>query len=95
MPRGEAYRWELENDGTELELAVTGPVLTNDARLAELAVLAGCGIGFAFEAQAAPHLAQGALEAVLHAWSPRFPGFHLYYPSRHRISPALRAFVDR
>jgi len=59
----------------------------------ELAVLAGCGIGFAFEVQVAAHLAGGALEAVLHAWCPSFPGFHVYYPSR-RVSPALRAFVD-
>jgi DNA-binding transcriptional LysR family regulator len=93
MPGGETYRWELERDGTELELAVSGPVATNDPRIAELAVLAGCGLGYAFEAQAAPHLATGALEAVLHAWCPSFPGFHLYYPSR-RITPALRAFVD-
>lgn len=94
MPGGEAYRWELERDGHELELAVTGPVRTNDPRVAELAVLAGCGIGYAFEAQVAAYLASGALEAVLHAWCPSFPGFHLYYPSRREVSPALRALID-
>lgn len=93
MPGGEVYRWELERDGAELELAVAGPVMTNDPRIGELAVLAGCGIGFAFESQAAPHLATGALEAVLPAWCPSFPGFHLYYPSRGP-SPALRAFIS-
>lgn len=94
MPGGETYRWELERDGTEVELAVTGPVVTNDPRVAELAVLSGCGVGYAFEAQAAPYLASGALEAVLHAWCPSFPGFHVFYPSRRAMSPALRAFVD-
>ncbi len=94
MPGGEPYRWELERDGTELELAVTGPVASNDPRLVEHAVLAGCGIGFAFESQVTAHLARGTLEAVLHAWSPSFPGFHLYYPSRRGQSKALRAFVD-
>ena len=94
MPGGETYRWELERDGSEIELAVTGPVVTNDPRVAELAVLAGCGVGYAFESQAAPHLASGVLEAVLHAWCPSFPGFHVYYPSRRAMSPALRAFVE-
>jgi DNA-binding transcriptional LysR family regulator len=94
IPNGATYRWELERDGTELELAVRGPVATNDPRIAELAVLGGCGIGFAFEAQAAPYLASGRLEAVLHAWCPSFPGFYVYYPSRRAQTLALRAFVD-
>ena len=25
---------------------------------------------------------------------PSFPGFHMYYPSRRQLTPALRAFVD-
>jgi DNA-binding transcriptional LysR family regulator len=94
MSGGEIYRWELERDDTELELAIAGPVMTNDPRVAELAVVAGCGIGYLFESQAAPYLASGALEAVLHAWSPSFAGFHLYYPSRRQLAPALRAFID-
>jgi DNA-binding transcriptional LysR family regulator len=94
MPGGEPYRWELERDGSELELAVTGPIATNDARIAEHAVLAGCGVGYAFESQVTTYLETGALEAVLHAWSASFPGFHLYYPSRRQVSPALRAFID-
>jgi DNA-binding transcriptional LysR family regulator len=93
MPGGEPYRWELERDGQEIELAVTGPITTNDARFAEHAVLAGCGIGFAFESQVATYLENGMLEAVLHAWSANFPGFHLYYPSRRQVSSALRAFI--
>lgn len=93
MPSGAPYRWELERDGTELELAVTGPIATNDPRIAELAVLAGCGLGYAFETQAAPHLESGRLEAVLHAWCPSFPGFYVYFPSRRAQSAALKAFV--
>jgi DNA-binding transcriptional LysR family regulator len=94
MPNGTNYRWELEREGAELELAVRGPITTNDPRLAELAVLGGCGIGFAFESQVTAHLAAGRLEAVLHAWSPSFPGFYVYFPSRTQQTPALRAFVE-
>lgn len=92
MPNQAIYRWELERDGHEQELAITGPVVSNDPHVVELAVLAGCGVGFLFEQQAARH--GNALEAVLHAWCPSFPGFQLYYPSRRQLSPALRAFVD-
>ena len=91
---GEAYRWELEKGGRSRQIAVTGALFENDPRMAELAVLTGEVIGFAFEAQVAPHLASGALQSVLDDWCPSFPGFHLYYPSRRQVAPALRAFID-
>jgi len=91
---GEAYRWELEKGGRERQIAVTGALFEDDPRIAELAVLTGEVISFAFEAHVAPHLASGALESVLDDWCPSFPGFHLYYPSRRRVTPALRAFID-
>jgi DNA-binding transcriptional LysR family regulator len=91
---GEAYRWELEKGGRERQVAVTGVLFENDPRVAELAVLTGEVIGFAFEAQMAPHLANGTLETVLDDWCPSFPGFHLYYPNRREVTPALRAFIE-
>jgi DNA-binding transcriptional LysR family regulator len=91
---GEAYRWELEKGGRERQVAVTGALFENDPRVAELAVLTGEVIAFAFEAQMAPHLASGTLETVLDDWCPSFPGFHLYYPSRREVTPALRAFME-
>jgi len=94
MPNGTNYRWELEREASELELGVHGPITTNDPRLVAAAALASCGIAFAFESQVAPHLATGRLEAVLHAWTPSFPGFHIYFPSRTQQPPALRAFID-
>lgn len=93
MPGGDHYRWELERDGTQLELAVTGPVLSNDPSLLIPPVLGGSALGFAFEGQVAHYIASGALDVALTAWCPSFPGFHIYYPDRH-VSPALRAFVD-
>jgi DNA-binding transcriptional LysR family regulator len=91
---GEAYRWELAKGGRERQVAVTGALFENAPRLAELAVLTGEVIGFAFEAQVAPHLASGALETVLEDWCPSFPGFHIYYPGRRQVTPALRAFIE-
>jgi DNA-binding transcriptional LysR family regulator len=91
---GEPYRWEFEKAGRERQIAVTGPLFENDPRVAELAVLTGDVIGFAFESQMARHLADGTLVRVLEDWSPSFPGFHLYYPSRREVPPALRAFIE-
>jgi len=34
------------------------------------------------------------LEAVLTQWSPPFPGYHLYYPSRRQPTPAFATIVE-
>ena len=91
---GEPYRWELEKSGRERLVAVTGPLFVNDPHVAELAVLTGDAVGFLLEAQVAAHLARGTLETVLDDWCPSFPGFHIYYPSRREVTPALRAFIE-
>ncbi|TIL78978.1 MAG: LysR family transcriptional regulator, partial [Mesorhizobium sp.] len=31
---------------------------------------------------------------VLDEWSPPWPGYHLYYPSRRQASPAFALLVD-
>ena len=35
----------------------------------------------------------GTLVQVLEDWCPPFSGYHLYYPSRRQLSPALAVFV--
>ncbi|HWM86058.1 MAG TPA: LysR substrate-binding domain-containing protein [Kofleriaceae bacterium] len=73
---------------------VDGPLIVNDAELALLAALDGVGIAYLFDHQVQPWIAAGKLVRVLAAWSPPFPGFYLYYPSRRHLPPALRAFID-
>ncbi len=41
-----------------------------------------------------PWLDRGDLIAVLEDWSPPFPGYHLYYPSRRQASPAFALLLD-
>ncbi len=43
---------------------------------------------------AQPHLDTGELRICLDEWSPYFPGFHLYYPSRQRPSSAFVVVLD-
>jgi len=41
-----------------------------------------------------PHIAAGRLVAMLEDWTPPFPGYHLYYPSRRHLSPAFALLVE-
>jgi DNA-binding transcriptional LysR family regulator len=58
------------------------------------AALAGLGIGFVLDDRANEHFKSGALVRLLADWCPSFPGFHLYYPGRRQLSPALGAFIE-
>lgn len=91
---GAIYRWEFERGAERLDIAVDGPLIVNDPEIAVRATLDGVGIAYLFEHQAAEHVARGDLVHLLEDWSPRFPGFYLYYPSRRQAPPPLRAFVD-
>jgi DNA-binding transcriptional LysR family regulator len=91
---GGLYRWEFEKDGESLEIAVEGLLVSNDGRLIATAALSGAGLAYVMEATVAADIAAGRLVRVLDDWSPPFPGFFLYYPSRRQMRPALRAFID-
>lgn len=91
---GVIYRWEFEKDGVPVEIDVEGPLILGDDNLIVQAALDGAGIAFVFEDYVRDALADGRLERVLDDWCPPFDGFHLYYPSRRQMRPALRAFVD-
>jgi DNA-binding transcriptional LysR family regulator len=43
---------------------------------------------------AAEHMSAGKLMHVLEPFAPTAPRVFLYYPSRRRIMPKLRAFID-
>jgi DNA-binding transcriptional LysR family regulator len=91
---GALYRWEFEKGGEDLEVAVDGPLILGEDRLIVEAAIGGAGIAFVFEDYVRQPLADGRLVRVLEDWCPWFDGFHVYYPSRRQMRPALRAFVD-
>ena len=90
---GQLYRWELERDGHALEVAVEGPLVTDEPEVSVQAARDGVGLALVFEAIARPMIEAGDLAAVMEDWCPPFPGFYLYFPSR-RTTPALRALID-
>jgi DNA-binding transcriptional LysR family regulator len=90
---GTLYAWEFERDGQALEVRVSGPLTFNEPELMLDAALDGLGIGYLLNHEIAPYVAEGRLVRLLADWTPAFPGFHLYYPSRRHMRPVLAAFI--
>ncbi|KKI21765.1 LysR family transcriptional regulator [Sphingomonas sp. Ag1] len=86
--------WEFEKDGRALNVRVEGQLVVNTIALLRQGALGGAGIAYLLEDHARPHLDTGELVRVLADWCPPFPGYHLYYPSRRQLSPAMRVVVD-
>ena len=91
---GTLYAWEFERDGGSLEVRVSGPLTFNEPDLMLGAALDGLGVGYLLDHEVAPYIANRRLVRLLADWTPSFPGFHLYYPSRRQMRPVLAAFLD-
>ena len=86
--------WSLNDNGRELEIAVTGPLIANDFPTMLGAALKGVGLAQMPEPVAAESVKAGKLVEALQPFAPLAPGVFLYYPSRRQMMPKLRAFVD-
>jgi DNA-binding transcriptional LysR family regulator len=91
---GGLYAWEFEKDGHELRVRVDGQLTFNSTLPMVEAALSGYGIAYLPETIVGSHVAKGRLTILLDEWSPRFSGYHLYYPSRRQISPAFAVIVE-
>lgn len=90
---GRLYAWEFARRGRRLEVRVDGSLVFNDADMIRLAALDGLGIAYLFEDHVRAELADGRLVRLLEDWCPTESGFHLYYPSRRQVPPALAALL--
>ena len=91
---GGLWAWDFERDGRELKVRVDGQIVLNDIFQILEAALDGFGLAYVPDDLAEPHLANGRLMRVLDEWSPPWPGYHLYYPSRRQPSAAFALMVD-
>lgn len=91
---GGLWPWEFEKDGRELNVRVDGQLVFNGIFQVLKAALDGFGLAYVPEDLALPHIAAGRLTRVLEEWSPPWPGYHLYYPSRRQPSAAFTLLVD-
>jgi DNA-binding transcriptional LysR family regulator len=91
---GGLWAWDFERDGRELKVRVDGQLVFNNIFQVRDAALAGAGLGYIPEDLARPYIKSRQLQWVLQDWSPPWPGYHLYYPSRRQASPVFALIVD-
>jgi DNA-binding transcriptional LysR family regulator len=91
---GGVYAWEFEKGSREVNVRVEGQLTVNDIAVIRQAALNSVGIAFIPEDFAQRHLDGGELVRVLADWTPPFPGYYLYYPSRRQQSPAFALLVE-
>ena len=91
---GGIYQWEFNVDGRTVDYEIAGSLTITDTLFSLDAALEGVGLAYTFDKLALPHIKAKRLKRVLADFSPTFPGFYLYYPSRRNQSPKMKAFVD-
>ena len=92
-PAGPVMPWDLERGGRVVEIKATGPLTFNEPQLMTAAALDGLGVAYLLDDQVAEHVSAGRLVRLLEAWTPLFPGYFLYYPSRRQVPPTLAALI--
>ncbi|WP_027803626.1 LysR family transcriptional regulator [Paraburkholderia dilworthii] len=92
--RSGLYAWELRKGKRNLHVRVRGPWTFNSIYPVIDAALAGFGLAYMPEELALSHIQSGRLQTVLKDWSPTFPGFHLFFASQRRSSPAFSLVVE-
>lgn len=91
---GNLLPWRFRRGGEEFEVRLSGPLTFNDPSLTLDCTLKGLGVGYMLEPDVATEIARGSLVRLFEAWTPPFPGFFLYYPSRRQMRPVFAAFLD-
>lgn len=91
---GAIHKWELMVDERIVEYEIGGSLTISDSLFSVEAALEGVGLAYTFEQLSRPHLRAKTLKRVLSDFSPTFPGFYLYYPSRRQQPSKLKAFVE-
>lgn len=91
---GAIYRWELQMNDRLIECEIGGNLTVSDSMFNVEAALDGVALAYTFEPLVLEHIHAKRLQRVLLEYSPTFPGFYLYYPSRKQQPAKLKAFVD-
>jgi DNA-binding transcriptional LysR family regulator len=94
LSSGAVYAWELVDEGKDVTVKVDGQVTFSGAYQMIQAAIDGCGLVFVTEEALQPHVDAGRLRWVMPAHWPRWPGWHVYYPSRRGSSRALKLVID-
>lgn len=90
---GGLYSWELRRDDESLDVRVDGQLTFSNTYQIVDAALGGHGLAYVPFEIVSPQIDAGQLVLVLGEWSPSFPGYHAYFPSR-RQSRAVNLVID-
>ncbi len=91
---GSIAPWSFVDGNEAVEVIVAGPFIANDMPTVLGAAVEGLGLAQVPTPIAASAVDAGKLVCVLEPFAPMVPGVFLYYPSRRRMPPKLRAFID-
>jgi DNA-binding transcriptional LysR family regulator len=91
---GSIAPWSFVDGNRTVEAIVSGPLIASDLPTMLGAAIEGMGLAQAPAPIAAGPTKAGRLVQVLKPFAPTAPGVFLYYPSRHKLMPKLRAFID-
>jgi DNA-binding transcriptional LysR family regulator len=91
---GRPHPWRLVSNGDREMVEPGARVLVNDALTICALVHHGAGIGAISAYLCGDGILDGRLERVLPDWSLAPLPVSLIFPSKRKISPAVRAFVD-
>ena len=85
---------EPGKDGEPLQVQIQGQMIFNTTPQMLTAAEEGFALAYVPEDLVKPQIAEGRLIREFEDWSPVFPGYHLYYPSRRQQSPAFALVVE-
>lgn len=95
MSSGSLYNWEFqEPGGYEFTVSVNGSFIINTTPYIIKAARMGIGLAYLPEDLVAADIASGKLVHILEEWSPYFPGYYLYYPSRRQHNAAFSLLLE-
>ncbi|MGH8415850.1 MAG: LysR family transcriptional regulator [Pseudomonas sp.] len=86
-------KWDFEQSGKAVKIAVQGRVASNDTDLIIRAALDGFGFAYVARKMVEPQLNDGSLIPVLEDWSAPCT-LYLYYFNRAHLPKKLRVFID-
>lgn len=93
LPQPDVWRF-VSRTGEEAAVRPQGPLSTNNADAHTPALLAGLGLAVQPEFVVWPHLASGALEAVMSDWSPTPVALHLVMPPGEPRPARVQVLLD-
>jgi DNA-binding transcriptional LysR family regulator len=94
-PEPDRQSWELQDsNGVTVRVEHIPRLVSHDFPLLRASVLAGLGVALLPESVVRADLDTGALEQVLPAWTLPLGVFHVVFPTRRGLLPAVRAFID-